>query len=294
MQEVAQLEINRRAYLQAMGIVQYEARVSLPHAAASPVIPMPVLEEPSYERPESVPVDAGAESSTQGATSAASPQPSSTSANAVSSTSGFVNPFATPAKKNADNSSETSDGSTAASQQNVDIQQFRVSAPVEQFEKPMLEPTKPADVLRFSLYVSSPVKNCVVIAELGSSDAGALAPMEAQFVDDLLRALGGQSGLSQQGCCFKWPMIANSKKPQGLNEAQEALLGFLQKWCASATTSHLLCLGNSQIIKAVAEAGFNSQGAEMAIVQLPGLADVFQDWQQKRVLWQRIQQLLRR
>lgn len=272
MQELGQTEINRRAYLQAMGIVQYQARTQLPHAAVSNVLPMPIWEEPA---PES---DVGASNDHSGVTE---------------------NPTPYPAQREASNSrsanhqvAETSEDQAASAQSHVDIQEFRVRAPVERQTESVIEQAKPAEVLRFALYVSAPVKSCVVVSALANPVAGTLAPMEAQFIDDLLRAIGGESGLSQHGRFFKWPMISNPNIPQGMNEANDALHSVLKKWCSPAAVTTIFCLGGHEILQDISQAEHPLNGLGITTVQLPELVDVFQDWRQKRALWQRLQQCL--
>ena len=273
------LESQRLAYLNALGIPQYVARLDIDGAPALPEL-----------RPEQIWPSSGVDVDTVKAVDEAKPQqPAAVEA-------------PTPASQAP--TPETGDQAPIVAAQEGQS----TSTPVLDISKLGLEKDTVrathksqgvAAEIRFALAVVNVEASMRLVVELALVDAPGLSASEHRMLSDILQLLGYPQWLSEHGPqTFQWPIVNNPQIAKDRSAARDGLVGFLASTQAlpktvflGATAASLLNQGELDPAAEMLQP-LQLSGLDSAVLVLPSLNQM-QDWKLKQRSWQQLQLFLR-
>lgn len=272
------LEARRRAYLHAMGIMQYA-----PVAAIAGAKPSPIL-EPEQIYPELLDVEEVVDDVVAVPPAVESAVPPSVVAppnveHAVEQAVANTSPTRPPSAELlpiSDEPPETPD---------IKITPLEDHGAKDVANAPAESPVV-AESVRFALTMVEVPGQIMVLADLGSADAMGCSAVEYQLLQGLLKSIGVSAEPSPH--LFRWPLINNPNLVQGKMEAAEGLQGFLMAKLEKLQISRLLLIGEYA-------SGFMPEGAAMSDVpfsgkpvqcfRIPSMGAMQSDWRYKPEAW---------
>lgn len=277
-------EVERQAYLKALGIVQYVPKEPIPGALESPVLDEQDIWPPrqNWQPPAG---DAGFDSGfDKGSdTGAASPEPGiATSETTAVSRPVPAQPVESHPVSQADPGVLSSDGIKV----NIPAEHLSEGPATPQGSQANSKPRQAASPeVEFCFALVQTSSGMAILSELGDPGVKDMSAQEHRLMNDVLQALQ----LPLDACryqYFKWPLVNNPRIKQGWPEARETLTAYLDEKLAGAGISSLLVLG-SQPVEAL---GLSNQSLQLkagapVTVQAPALHAMLADWRHKSRAW---------
>ena len=267
-------EVERLAYLNALGITQYVARDSILGAKPSPLLDHEQVFPPSLQQP----------------ISGASDQPPGSDA-----------PVQIKQPDTVDSGASVSNVDSAAAatnyQEPVVTTGLKVNIPKELLAESSVvnqnlsstaaQHTVNSDdaAFEFCFVLLQSQQGVAFLMELDDPGVKDMSSGEHRLATDLLKALKIEREQVQANY-FKWPLVNNPRLKQGPEEARESLLGYLDSKLANSTTATLLIFGdmpNRVLDKGDEPLALASR--QLVTVQLPALYRMLQNWQHKAHAW---------
>ena len=292
------LEARRRAYMKAMGVVQFTPVDAIDGAGVSPIllpeqiypelVDVPCVEDTVSQETvshETVPQEAAPQAAPQEVIRPTIPpqtevlqsganQPRSNQAGPDTS---IATQTVTP-KVSFSEAALQHDGPPPTP--DIKITPLDEAAPVASVQK------APVDVLRFALTMVEVPGKLLVLADLGDADAMGCSAMEYHLLQAVLKSISLEAEPSQH--LFRWPLINNKRLAQGKAEAAEGLQGFLMSKLELLQVPNLLLVGefaSAFMPEQDTQAVIDFAGYKAHCFRIPSLQNMLNDWQYKPQAW---------
>ncbi len=288
------LEARRRAYMKAIGVVQFTPLNAIGGAGVSPIL----LPEQVYPALVDVPCveDAAPQEAFQQTPSDAQVQQSQTVPPQLE-----VQPDSNQSRSNQSRSNQAGPDTSIATQAVTPKVSFSDAAlqhdgppPTPDIKITPLDETAPiasaqkvqAEVLRFALTMVEVPGKLLVLADLGDADAMGCSAMEYHLLQAVLKSISIEAEPSQH--LFRWPLINNKRLAQGKAEAAEGLQGFLMSKLEVLQAPSLLLIGefaSGFMPEQDAQTLMDFAGYKAHCFRIPSLQNMLNDWQYKPQAW---------
>lgn len=255
-------EVERQAFLEALGIVQYVPRSAINGAAPSPLLPperlypavQPVADSGSAGKPPE-------RQAAKPATDARVAQPAT-----VESTQ-----------------TDTSESPGSAGLK-VHIPQELLAEPTAQDQSPRSQPGAD-DTVEFCFALLQTPNGIAMLIELGDPGVKDMSAQEHRLLSNILAAIA----IPRDQCrfqYFKWPLVNNPRIKQGWPEAKETLQGYLESKLNQQPASTLVLFGELPAKALSVHQQLVSVGdSQIATFQVPSLHEMLVHWQHKAKAW---------
>jgi len=142
------------------------------------------------------------------------------------------------------------------------------------------------EVLRFALTMVEIPGKLLVLADLSDANAMGCSTMEYHLLQAVLKSISLEAEPSQH--LFRWPLINNKRMAQGKAEAAEGLQGFLMSKLELLQTPNLLLVGefaSAFMPEQEEQAMMDFAGYQAHCFRIPSLQNMLNDWQYKPQAW---------
>jgi len=286
------LEARRRAYIKAMGVVQFTPIDTIDGAGVSPVL-LPeqvypeLVEAPSVEgtsphippqepfqatvqAPEVLPPALDQNDVNQAQSNQTQPKQAGPDTSIATQTVTPKASFSEAALQH-DGPPPTPD---------IKITPLDETVPVAPVQKVSVE------ALRFALTMVEIPGKLLVLADLADADAMGCSAMEYHLLQAVLKSISLEAEPSQH--LFRWPLVNNIRMAQGKAEAAEGLQGFLMSKLEILQVPNLLLVGefaSGFMPEQDAQALMDFAGYKAHCFRIPSLHNMLNDWQYKPQAW---------
>ncbi len=285
------LEARRRAYMKAMGVVQFTPVDAIDGAGVSPVL----LPEQVY--PELADITSAEESLSQETLSQEALQPTPKEAQVPNMPQ--VQSVQPPAEALQPGASQSGPATLAPSV--TPKASFSEAAlqhdgppPTPDIKITPLDDVTPTvavqkvqdEALRFALTMVEIPGKLLVLADLTDADAMGCSAMEYHLLQAVLKSISLEAEPSQH--LFRWPLINNKRMTQGKAEAAEGLQGFLMSKLELLQVPNLLLIGefaSGFMPEQDAQTVMDFAGYKAHCFRIPSLQNMLNDWQYKPQAW---------
>jgi len=277
------LEVRRRAYMKAMGVVQFTPVDAIDGAAVSTVL----LPEQVY--PELVDVSSAEDTLPQETVQPVPTENHEPENRAVKTESEVIQPRLNQSgpKTLTPTVAPKASFSEAALQHDgppptpdIKITPLDEIAPTVAVQKVQDE------ALRFALTMVEIPGKLLVLADLTDADAMGCSAMEYHLLQAVLKSISLEAEPSQH--LFRWPLVNNKRMAQGKVEAAEGLQGFLMSKLELLQVPNLLLIGKFSsgfMPEQDAQAVMDFAGYKAHCFRIPSLQNMLNDWQYKPQAW---------
>ena len=273
------LEARRRAYMKAMGVVQFTPVDAIEGACISPVL----LPEQVYPELVDVPCEDGIPSQDdvsqpqQNHVQLAQTQLNQQQSSQVGPDASIATQTVTP-KVALSETALQHDGPPPTPDIKI--------TPLDDVEPVVTVQKTQAETVRFALTMVEVPGKLLVLADLGDADAMGCSAMEYHLLQAVLKSLSLEAEPSQH--LFRWPLINNKRMVQGKAEAAEGLQGFLMSKLEVLQATNLLLIGefaSSFMPEQDTQAVMDFSGYKAHCFRIPSLQNMLNDWQYKPLAW---------
>ncbi|MBV1920877.1 MAG: hypothetical protein KUG73_09360 [Pseudomonadales bacterium] len=294
------LEARRRAYMKAMGVVQFSPISAIDGASVSPVllpeqvypelVDVPYVEEAVPQ--ETVPQETFRQASpdVQVPQSQVIPPP----VEALTSDANQLQTNQAPSNKSGPDTSIATQNVTVKASFSEAALQHDGPPPTPDIKITPLDEAAPVapekkghdEVLRFALTMVEIPGKLLVLADLSDANAMGCSAMEYHLLQAVLKSISLEAEPSQH--LFRWPLINNKRMAQGKAEAAEGLQGFLMSKLEVLQTPNLLLIGefaSGFMPGQDAQAVMDFAGYKAHCFRIPSLQNMLNDWQYKPQAW---------
>lgn len=294
------LEARRRAYLKAMGVMQFSPVSAIDGAGVSPVL----LPEQVYPELVDVPYVEEAvpqETFQQAPSDAQVPQSQVIPPQADVLPSDVNQPQPNQIQSNQSPSNKAGPDTSIATQSVTAKASFSDAAlqhdgppPTPDIKITPLDETVPIapekkgheEVLRFALTMVEIPGKLLVLADLSDANSMGCSAMEYHLLQAVLKSISLEAEPSQH--LFRWPLINNKRMAQGRAEAAEGLRGFLMSKLEVLQAPNLLLIGefaSGFMPEQDAQSVIDFAGYKAHCFRIPSLQNMLNDWQHKPQAW---------
>ena len=271
------VEVERLAYLSALGITQYVARDSILGAKQSPQLSVDQVFPPSLLPQDSALADTDIE------TAAVDTQPVAQLKNALA-----TSPAVEQQPVAVDKAPEKTQGSDSTEGLRVNIPQELLvdsSSTSKTVNSAALRPKAGDNLLEFCFVLLQTPQGLAFLMELADPGVKDMSSSEHRLATDLLQALKIEREQVQANY-FKWPLVNNPRLKQGPEEARESLTGYLDSKLADSAAATLLIFGDMpNRLLGREDQQLDLSSKQLMTVKLPALSAMLHNWQHKAHAW---------
>ncbi|OUS31620.1 hypothetical protein A9Q99_03365 [Gammaproteobacteria bacterium 45_16_T64] len=291
------LEARRRAYLSAMGLVQYTPVAAIGGAKAShflePEQVYPELAEVDvFVDPVPAAIDVVVTRPNEAKPDLQNGRPITDVVNTVGNVGAVEK-----AVEGVVASTEAARTPSAALPSISDVPPETPDIKITPLDDPSVATAQPVvpvvnEQLRFALTMVEVPGKLMVLADLSSADAMGCSALEYQLLQALLKSIHIDAEPSQH--LFRWPLINNRTMVQGRQEAADGLHGFLMAKLEKLQVSQLLLIGefaSGFMPENLTHSAIPFAGQTVQCFRVPSMQSMLTDWSQKPMAWKALVQL---